>query len=55
MVPSSAATIFGTGVRGSRAAGSPAFESWALEFATPLSELRRRCDTSTNFHYNQVQ
>jgi hypothetical protein len=33
----------------------PIFESWALEFAAPLSEFRRRCDTITNFHYNHDQ
>jgi hypothetical protein len=33
----------------------PVFESQARESAAPLPELRRRCDTSTNFQYNQNQ
>ena len=42
-------------MRGSGLLRPPVFESRALEFAAPLSELRRRCDTITNFHYNQDQ
>jgi len=41
-------------VRGTGLLRPPVFESQALESAAPLSELRRRCDTNTNF-YNQDQ
>jgi hypothetical protein len=41
-------------VRGPGLLRPPVFESQALESAPP-SELRRRCDTNTNFYYNQSQ
>ena len=48
-------TSFGIRVREPGLLRLPVFESWALGFAAPLSEFRRRCDTNTNFQYNQDQ
>jgi hypothetical protein len=54
-VLSPAETIFGAAGAGPGLLRPPVFESHALESAAPLSELRRRCDTDTNFYYNQDQ
>jgi len=49
-------TAFGSRVRGSRAAaGRLAWKAGLWNPRRPLSELRRRCDTNTNFHYNHYQ
>src|SRR5690242_19888099 len=48
-------TIFGAACAGPGLLRSPAPGGQAPGSAAPRSELRRRCDTDTNFHYNQDQ